>query len=258
MAKYKEQARILGQERLAGDIYSLWIGTAAAHSAAAGQFMALYCRDGGRLLPRPISICDIDREKTALRLVYRIAGKGTAEFSQLREGDRIDVMGALGNGFPLEGKRPVLVGGGIGIPPMLALAKALTESGKERPVIVLGYRSAELFLAEELRELGEVVIATDDGSAGIKGTVVDAMKARGIGGDVLYACGPRPMLAGVRDYAKARGIRCYVSMEERMACGIGACLGCVCQTAAVDQHTNVRNARVCKDGPVFLAEEVEL
>ena len=114
------------------------------------------------------------------------------------------------------------------------------------------------FLKEQFEALGCVVVATDDGSVGVSGTVVDAMREQEITGDVIYACGPKPMLAAVKQYAQEQGIKCYISMEERMACGVGACLGCVCQTKDVDEHSHVHNTRVCKDGPVFLAEEVEL
>jgi dihydroorotate dehydrogenase electron transfer subunit len=220
-------------------------------------------------LPRPISICEIDAETKALRLVYRVVGKGTEEFSHLQQGDSLQVMGPLGNGFPLEGEHPILVGGGIGVPPMLELAKKLNENitneadgadGKDetKPTIVLGYRNNQLFLKDAFEKEGRVLVATDDGSVGCHGTVVDAMRQQQVTGDVLYACGPKPMLAAVKAFAQELGIKCYVSMEERMACGIGACLGCVCQTKDIDAHSQVHNTRVCKDGPVFLAEEVEL
>lgn len=261
MGKYKERAKILSQEMLVSQIYEMWVETEAAEEAVPGQFVSLFCQQGGRLLPRPISICEIDRQRMALRLVYRIAGKGTTEISQMPTGSSVELMGPLGNGFPLEGKRPILIGGGIGIPPMLELAKELNQkltNANEKLTIVLGYRNRDLFLLEQFEEQGNVVIATDDGSVGCHGTVVDAMREQAITGDVIYACGPRPMLAAVRDYAVEHVIRCYISMEERMACGIGACLGCVCTTKEVDSHSQVNNARVCKDGPVFLAEEVEL
>lgn len=254
MSKVTEMATITKQEKLAEGVYSMWISTNAAESALPGQFVSLYCEEHSRVLPRPISICEIDREKKALRLVYRIAGKGTAEFSEYKAGDKIKILGTLGNGFPLEGEHPIVIGGGIGVPPMLQLAKQL----KAKPTIVLGYRDNRLFLKEQFDALGDVMVATDDGSIGVHGTVVDAIKQNDVAGDVIFACGPKPMLAAVKLYAEEHGIRCYVSLEERMACGIGACLGCVCQTKEIDAHSQVHNARVCKDGPVFLAEEVEL
>lgn len=252
--KRKEIVTIVSQERLAEDIYSMWLQTdEIASLAGAGQFVDLYCADGARLLPRPISICELDKAKGRLRLVYRVAGKGTDEFSRLKAGERLAVLGPLGNGFPLLEERAILIGGGIGIPPMLELARELPG----QKTIVAGYRSG-LFLYEDLREQAEVVIATEDGSAGTKGNVLDAIKAAGVEGEVIYACGPTPMLKAIKAYAAEKHIRCYLSLEERMACGIGACLACVCKSKEVDGHTNVRNKRVCKEGPVFAAEEVEL
>lgn len=257
----KEQAEILYQSRIAPDIYDMLIRTEAALKAVPGQFVSLYCKDRTKLLPRPISICEINREGRTLRLVYRVTGSkaGTKEFSRLCAGDRIELLGPLGNGFSLEGSRPLLIGGGIGIPPMLELAKTLRASGTTEQIsVVLGYRDSELFLKKEFEEYASVFVATDDGAAGTKGTVIDVLKRYAIEADVIYACGPKPMLRSVKEYAWEKKILCYVSMEERMACGVGACLGCVCETSGTDAHSHVKNARVCKDGPVFLAQEVEL
>lgn len=254
MSQIKETAVVERQEQLAADIYSMWIQTAIAADAKPGQFISVYSRDGARLLPRPISICEIDKEQNRLRIVYRIAGAGTAEFSSYEAGDPVDVLGPLGNGFPEEGQKVFLIGGGIGIPPMLELAKQL----KCEKQIILGYRDGALFLQDELQSYGTVYTATEDGSAGTKGTVIDAIRANGLSADVMYACGPTPMLRALKEYAKEHGIKCYLSLEEKMACGIGACLACVCQTKEIDSHSNVHNTRICKDGPVFLAEEVEL
>lgn len=254
MGKIQEMATVLSQNTLADGVYSMWLSTSIAQEAVAGQFVSLYCEEHSRLLPRPISICEVDRDRCGIRLVYRIAGEGTREFSQLQVDDSVKVLGPLGNGFPLEGKHPIVIGGGIGVPPMLELSKQLNGD----ITIVLGYRDDQLFLKEQFEALGCVVVATDDGSVGVSGTVVDAMREQEITGDVIYACGPKPMLAAVKQYAQEQGIKCYISMEERMACGVGACLGCVCQTKDVDEHSHVHNTRVCKDGPVFLAEEVEL
>ena len=186
-------------------------------------------------------------------MVYRIAGEGTREFSNLKEGDTIEIMGPLGNGFTLEGTNAILIGGGIGIPPMLQLAKDLNCNKK----IVLGYRDT-LFLNEEFEGLGEVYISTEDGSCGTKGNVIDAIKENNLDADIIFACGPTPMLRGIKEYAEANGITAQISLEERMACGIGACLACVCKSKEKDHHTNVNNKRVCKDGPVFYSKEVEL
>ncbi len=253
--KFKEQAVVISQEQIAPAIYSLWIKTdKIAQYAKAGQFISIYCDDGSRLLPRPISICEIDKEDSSLHLVYRIAGKGTAEFSEKQTGDYLSVMGPLGNGFPLKGKKAFLIGGGIGIPPILELAKQLNCEKQ----IVLGYRNSAMFLLDEFKKQGEVYIATEDGSVGTKGNVLDAIRENALDAEVIYACGPTPMLRALKNYAAENNIECWISMEEKMACGIGACLACVCKSKEVDGHTNVHNKRVCKEGPVFLAEEVEL
>lgn len=251
--KFEEMVSIIRQEEIADDIYSMWLKTErVAAYAKAGQFVSVYSNDGSRLLPRPISICEIDKEKGAIRLVYRIAGKGTTEFSGMRAGMRLKVVGPLGNGFTKKDKKAFLIGGGIGIPPMLQLAKELNCEKQ----MVLGYRD-ELFLTEEFEAFGKVYIVTEDGSAGTKGNVLDAIRENGLTADVIYACGPSPMLRALKEYAQENGIECWISMEERMACGIGACLACVCKSKEKDAHSNVNNKRICKEGPVFLAEEVE-
>ncbi len=256
--KRKELGVILSQEAIGTQIYSMWLqAPAIAAHAKPGQFVSLFCADKSRLLPRPISICEIDRSRNALRLVYRVAGKGTKEFSGQKAGETVEVMGPLGNGFPLErmgeGKKAFLIGGGIGIPPMVELAKQL----KGEKQIIAGYRD-EQFLTDELEKEGTLFVATEDGSAGVKGTVLDAIAAHQLKADVIYACGPTPMLRALKQYAQENGIECWISMEERMACGIGACLACVCQSKEIDGHSHVHNKRICKDGPVFLASEVEL
>ncbi len=253
--KFEEMAGVVRQEQIAADIYSLWLDTdrIAAH-AKPGQFLSVYCNEGSRLLPRPISICEIDKKEGRIRLVYRVAGKGTEEFSKMNAGTQVKVVGPLGNGFTLKDKKAFLIGGGIGIPPMLELAKNL-DCEKQ---IVLGYRNDELFLADEFKKYGKVYVATEDGSVGSKGNVLDAIRENGLDADIIYACGPTPMLRALKTYASENGIECWISMEERMACGIGACLACVCKSKDKDAHSNVKNKRVCKEGPVFLAEEVEL
>ncbi len=254
MSKIKMTAKIIRQEMIGTDIFSMVIEAKdIAVQARPGQFVDLYSADGSKLLPRPISLCEIDREAGTLRLVYRIAGKGTAEFSKLTAGHTIDVLGPLGNGFNLEDGKAILIGGGIGIPPMLQLAKEL----KCEKSIVLGYRDEE-FLSEEFAPYGQVFKSSDNGAIGVKGTVMDAIKEYGIEGTHIYACGPTPMLRAIQQYALSNGIRAQLSLEERMACGVGACLACVCKSKEVDHHSNVNNKRVCKDGPVFYAEEVEL
>lgn len=257
MAKVMETATVAGQVRLADGVFSMWIETKEITAQAKpGQFISVYTKDGAKLLPRPISICETDRETGRLRIVYRTAGGGTEEFSHYQAGDPIEIMGPLGNGFPLmagkKGKKAILIGGGIGIPPMLELAKHL---GCECQA-VLGYRDV-LFLNEEFLPYGDVFIATEDGSAGTKGNVLDAVREHGLTGDVFFACGPAPMLRALKAYALENHVECYLSLEEKMACGIGACLACVCKSTGLDEHSMVHNKRVCKDGPVFRAEEVD-
>ncbi|MCM1182462.1 MAG: dihydroorotate dehydrogenase electron transfer subunit [Roseburia sp.] len=257
--KKKETGVVYRQQEIATGIFDMWIETSLAAQARAGQFISVYPQDKSTLLPRPISICEADAARGRLRIVYRVAGKGTKEFSGYRAGMKVDILGTLGNGFPVAeavGKRVLLMGGGIGIPPMLALAKALKDTVTTD--IVLGYRNKELFLSEELARYGAVHIATEDGSAGTRGNVMDAIAAEGPDADIIFACGPMPMLRAVKQYAQERALPAYISLEERMACGVGACLGCVVRTRQKDAHSHVNNARICTDGPVYPATEVEL
>ena len=257
MAKVMESARVASQDKLADGVYSMWIETEKiAKEAVPGQFISLYTKDNSKLLPRPISICEIDREKGLIRIVYRVLGSGTEEFSYYKEGDYAEILGPLGNGFPLEagaaGKRAFIIGGGIGIPPMLELSKHLACEKQ----IILGYRDT-MFMEDEFTPYGTTFVATEDGSQGTKGNVLDAVREHGLSADVIFACGPTPMLKAIKAYARENEIECYLSLEERMACGIGACLACVCKSSEVDEHSMVHNKRVCKDGPVFRAEEVD-
>ena len=257
--KRKENAVVISQEMLADGIFSMWLRTEAAQTAVPGQFISMYTNDGTKLLPRPISICEIDKAERALRVVYRVTGEntGTKQFSEAKAGDTIPVIGPLGNGFPLdkaEGKKAFLMGGGIGVPPILELAKQLNCEKQ----IVMGYRDSNTFLKEQFEENGAVYVSTEDGSVGTKGNVMDAIRENGLSADIIYACGPTPMLRAIKNYAEENGIECYISLEERMACGIGACLACVCKTKEKDHHSNVHNKRICKDGPVFLSTEVEI
>ncbi len=248
----KERAVIVSQKCIGTDIYDMVLSfPRGAKEAKPGQFIAMYCEDGTKLLPRPISICGIDAENGTLRVVYRIAGEGTRLFSKMKEGDSLEVLGPLGNGFTMKEEKAIIVGGGIGIPPMLELAKQLSCE----KTVVLGYRD-ELFLKEEFDACTDVVVATEDGSCGTKGTVIDAINEANVDGAVIYACGPMPMLKALAEYAEAHNMEAQISLEERMACGIGACLGCICKTKKKDHHTNVNNQRICKDGPVFDAKEV--
>lgn len=253
---YREKVTIVRADEIATDIYEMCFSTKnIAKEAKPGQFVSVYSNDGSRLLPRPISICGIEGD--TLRIVYRTVGKGTQEFATMHAGQTLEVQGPLGNGYDVskvsKERKAILFGGGIGIPPMLELAKQL-DCEKS---IVLGYRD-ELFLNDEFEAYGKVYLATEDGSAGTKGNVLDAVKANAVKGDILFACGPTPMLRAIKQYAKENGLECYLSLEEKMACGIGACLACVCKSTQVDDHSKVHNKRVCKEGPVFNAEEVEL
>lgn len=301
--KQKIECRVISQKEIAPAIYDLWIETALAKEAKAGQFIGVFPKDKSTLLPRPISICQVSDKKDALRIVYRIAGQGTKEFSTLKEGDCVQIMGPLGNGFPVEqgmGKRVFLMGGGIGIPPMLELARELDamaekpmgqdtlEDGVEknsleqdvlvdgiekkrivavagdkassvtRLMSIVGYRDADTFLSDELGKYSEVYIASEDGSVGTKGNVMNAINENGLKADVIFACGPMPMLRAIKAFAQEQGIPAYISLEEHMACGVGACLGCVVKTKEVDHHSHVNNARICTDGPVFEAGDVEI
>lgn len=292
--KKKTEMTVLDSRKLAQDIWSLelaYVPGEAPEEVRPGQFAGLYPRSGDMILMRPISICRWDREKKALRFVYRAAGKGTRSFTLLKPGDHLDMLGILGNGYDLEllsGKKVLLLGGGIGVPPMLELAAALAGTAKQgqegsarsgagsgngpdsrgigpaedpaqtRVTAVLGYRDHELFLRDEMEEFAAVYTATEDGSAGTKGNVLDAVRENGIEADVICACGPLPMLRAVSRYAHEKKIPAYLSLEERMACGVGVCLGCVAKTKKADAHSKVNNARVCVEGPVFAAEDVDL
>ena len=229
--KIKETARVVSQEMISEGIYSLTLSVSFADQIRAGQFVSLFLNDRSRMLPRP----------------------------------GVDVLGPLGNGFPLDaaaGKRILLVGGGIGIPPMLMSCEqllALPEDKRpEKVTFAVGYRTDDTYLLDDLKRRADVLVSTDDGSLGTHGTVIDAIREGQADADVMFACGPKPMLRAVKTYCEEKGIVCYVSMEERMACGVGVCLGCVCRTTDVNDHSKVKNARVCKDGPVFNAEEVDL
>ena len=257
MSKCKQRAEVLSQKEIAPGIHDLLLMPEKPVQADPGTFVALFPKDPSTLLMRPISVCE-QKEDGALRLVYRVAGKGTGEFSRLGSGDCLMMLGVLGNGFPtdLKGRKITLMAGGIGIPPMLGTLKALCENNDTN--VILGYRNSDLFLKEDFDRYGRVIVATEDGSAGIRGNVVDALRSMEEQPEIIMACGPMPMLAAIKRYAGEKGIRAYISLEERMACGVGACLGCVTKTARVDGHSHVKNARVCTEGPVFDAEEVDI
>lgn len=216
--------------------------------AVPGQFAQILVP--GHTLRRPISICSIGRD--TLRFVFQIRGEGTEILSQYKPGDNIDILAPLGKGFPIDpNKRTLLVGGGIGVPPLLAAAQALGE----KATAILGFRTKELVILEDdFKAAGaRVLIATDDGSYGRHGLVTDL--AEGVDFDVLLACGPGPMLRGAKALCESRGAEGYLSLEQRMACGVGACLGCA--VALVDENGREYYGHVCKDGPVFEAGRIK-
>lgn len=275
--KFEEIAVVVDQSSLGNGIYDLTLKTdKIAKAARAGQFVSVYSNDKSKLLPRPISLCGINRADDTIRLVYRVTGEGTGteEFSRLVRGDKVRLLGPLGNGFTVEpGKKAFLIGGGIGVPPMLQLAKDINAgivqtSGEEKNSgqagavcdmnIVMGYRDENTFLLDEFKEQAASFVATEDGSVGTKGNVMNAIEENHLQADVIFACGPMPMLRAIKKYAEEKKIKAYISLEEHMACGVGACLGCVVKTKEVDHHSHVHNARICTDGPVFDAEEVEI
>lgn len=203
----------------------------------------------GKTLRRPISICDADSE--TLRLVFQVKGEGTEIMSQLKEGTMVDIIAPLGTGFNVEkGKRYCFIGGGIGVPPMLYTAKST-----ENPLVITGFRGKELvILQDDFKNCGaELVLTTDDGSAGVHGFVTDVLKEKINEVDEICACGPIPMLRAIAQIAKENNKPCQVSLEERMGCGVGACLVCACKIRRAGEEEYLH---VCKNGPVFNAEEV--
>ena len=258
--KKKITAKVLKQEELTNGIYSLYLEVEDFADAHSGQFVMIYPGAGENLLGRPISLCEVSGDRRIIRLVYRVAGAGTYRISHLKENETVQVLGPLGNGYDMEiagkAQTPILMGGGIGIPPMLQLAKDIYAVSGRKPIVLLGYRDRNLFLADCFEETAQVIIATEDGSVGTKGNVMDALREKALNPDMICACGPMPMLRAIKNYAVESDIKAYISLEERMACGVGACLGCVTKTAHIDDHSKVNNARVCTEGPVFEAREV--
>lgn len=248
-------ALILSNEKIAFNIYSMTIRTAEiASEADAGQFVELYTGRQDLLLPRPISICEIDTRSGSIRLVYQVVGEGTKLFSDLRKGDTIKVMGPCGNGYVLEEYKSIaLIGGGIGTPPLLETAKRLREINTAADITaILGYRT-EPFLISEFERCCDVHIATDDGSCGFHGNVVDLLRELKLKPNIIYSCGPKIMLKNLSKFADEKNILCFVSMEERMACGIGACVGCAVKVHYRDSFVY---KKVCVDGPVFDSKDI--
>ena len=253
--KYTQGKYIIAEKSaIARNIYSFTISCPeVVQIAVPGQFV--HIRIGSFTLRRPISICGIDPIKGTLRIVFEIRGEGTSAIADLNKGDVIDMLAPLGHGFTVnhDFKKVILIGGGIGTPPMLPLAKAYGE----KAVAISGFRNASaVILQEDFAAAGaETILCTDDGSAGIHGFVTQPLEelVRNGGVDAVFACGPTPMLKRITEICKENSVYCEISLEERMACGIGACLGCACKTKRNDEEYF---AHVCKDGPVFKAEEV--
>ena len=231
--------KILANEPLTATVWRMVLGGDTQWITAPGQFVDIALE--GRYLRRPISVCDYDA--TTLTLIYKVVGEGTAQMSRMAAGGELDLLTGLGNGFDVHNaaQRPLLVGGGVGIPPLYGLAKRL---GGEAFCCVLGFnRASEIFYAEEFAQYGKVVLTTADGSAGVRGFVTDAL--RQLDYDYYFACGPEPMLRAVH----ALGKEGQLSFEARMGCGFGACMGCSCETLAGPK-------RICVDGPVMRSGEV--
>ncbi|MFA9380277.1 MAG: dihydroorotate dehydrogenase electron transfer subunit [Acetanaerobacterium sp.] len=246
--------QIYSCERLTGTTYSFVVRCEKiAGAAKAGQFA--HVRIPGFMLRRPISICEVLRDIGCIRLVFDIRGAGTQTLAHCEAGCDVDLLAPLGNGFDLlDGdKKAIVIGGGIGVPPLLEIAK---HYGKNA-CAVMGFKNAEaVILQEDFAAAGSIIrLCTDDGSMGEKGFVTPLLERelKAQKTDIIYACGPRPMLKAVQELAARYGVRCQLSLEERMACGVGACLGCACKTKknGVEGYSHV-----CKDGPVFEAEEV--
>ena len=234
---------IIENKPLTDSVYRLRLGGDTSAITAPGQFVNI--KLDGKFLRRPISVCD--RSGSMLTLIYKTVGTGTEQLSTMKKGEQLDILTGLGNGYDLRpsGDRPLLIGGGVGVPPLFALADDLLQKGC-KVTAILGFNTAdEIFYADEFRMLGaEVFITTVDGSAGIKGFVTDAMKA--LDYSYFYACGPEPMLKAVYRTSKTEG---QLSFEKRMGCGFGACMGCSCRTVTSWK-------RICKEGPVLRKEEI--
>ena len=234
---------IRSNEALTREVYRMVLTGDTSAITAPGQFVEIALP--GKFLRRPISVCDWT--ENSLTLIYKVVGQGTEQMASLPGGTKLDILTGLGNGYDLtrSGDNPVLVGGGVGVPPLYALCKALLLQGK-KPSVVLGFnKESEIFLFDEFRALGvPTFIATADGSVGTKGFVTDVLNT--LDYSYFYSCGPMPMFRAMEQVVKTSG---QYSFEERMGCGFGACMGCSIQTKSGAK-------RVCKDGPVFIREEV--
>lgn len=243
----KELAVLLNRQTAQAGICDFLLhAPAISKTVTAGQFVHIFVP--GHILRRPISVCEADSQKETIRIVFQVRGAGTDQLAQCQVGETLNLLGPLGKGFPLleKERRVFLVGGGIGVPPLLSLGRYYGENAQ----VFLGFRTRKMMILKEdfLRYGSTVEVATEDGTFGKKGYVSDLFeKAKQI--DCIYACGPTAMLHAVSRFAAEAEIPCYVSLEERMACGVGACLGCA--ISLTDQEENRYYGHVCKDGPVF-------
>ncbi|NBJ05274.1 dihydroorotate dehydrogenase electron transfer subunit [Alistipes sp. Z76] len=236
---------IKANEPLTADVHRMILEGDTQWIDRPGQFVNIEL--DGFYLRRPISICDYD-DRT-ITLIYKVVGSGTEVMSRMTAGAKLDLLTGLGNGFDpaVECRRPLLVGGGVGVPPLYRLAKELSARGREATVALGFNTAAEIFYEDEFRTLGaKVFVSTADGSKGTKGFVTDAIRENAVEFDYFYACGPMPMLRALCECCEQNG---ELSFEERMGCGFGACMGCSCKTLA-------GNKRICKDGPVMKREEI--
>lgn len=254
----KEQMVIVEQVQLAPRIFSMTLQGAMVEEMRLGQFIHIRVPDDSLLLRRPISICEIDKDKSQCRLVYRVEGQGTVIFSSMSAGDQLDVMGPLGTGFDVdflkEGDKVLIIGGGIGVPPLVEVAKQAASLGAI-VTSVIGFATKEaVILEKELADYGQVYVTTDDGSYGEKGTVARVVDGLSEEFAAVYSCGAPAMMAyvdqGFQDHPHA-----YISLEARMACGMGACYACVVKPKQGQDH---ENKRVCKEGPVFATGSLNL
>ena len=250
--KHYVDVHVLKTTEIASDIFETVLeAPVVARDATAGQFINLFTGDFKHILPRPISICSLDKTNGHVTIVYQVVGSGTKIFSNTQKGDSIKILGPLGNGFQVNTNkgRYALIGGGVGIFPLLELCKQL--SGEVD--IYLGYRDKAFYHDRFSNVCNNVYIASDTGTNTFKGNVMELFLKNDIKYDALYSCGPTAMLKAVSQYANENAICANVSLEERMACGIGACLGCV---VSIQKGEEIVKQKVCKDGPVFLSSEV--
>ncbi len=254
--KFIEEGRVLSNTELSSGVFDMRIfAPKISEAAAPGQFVMVYTGVEKQMLPRPISVCDVNKKSGELRIVYRVVGHGTEAISKIKKDFSIRLIGALGNGFPLdlEYKNPVVIGGGIGIPPMLYLSKALRNA----PLAFLGDKEEPVLSKEFSTVCKNAYLASDSGKVGFLGNAVSLAEKEILEGgllcDVIFACGPKPMLKAAADLADKIGAKAYLSLEERMACGLGACVGCAVK---IKRDGEVKTLKVCKDGPVFSAKEV--